>query len=1189
MKKLTMLASALALFFFSCTKDAAVDNDTTPSGGSDRQMTIIGSTDESTRTQFSEGTAGFVLNWVAQEDKIGLYVNAAGSSTAANLPYSADHTAAKTTFTADGQAAQWSGESDSHDFYAYYPYNAEAGDDMTAVPISVPAVQTQSEAGNTEHLASLDFLYAVSEDITMTPSGSVSLQFNHPLSMLEFSIHAEQNVANVSSLILRCTDPDEILSAEGASIDLTTGVIDYASAEKSNQIELKLASAESFSAGEQAKKFHAQITPGHAGKLLQVIAVADGSEILLGTKFVPASGIPAGKRAKINFGVSSKVRLSDNGTANCYIVSSPATQYMFNATVKGNGKAVTYNWTDGSGTAMSKTVSAADIAIKPRSAKLLWTTNSATSTVIEDVTYDSSTGMISFQTPASFIDGNAVIAAYASDDCTGDVLWSWHIWAVENYDADLSAIALPAKSVLIMDRNLGATLATEQSDAVVQSRVAGLTYQWGRKDPFPKPAGNMTWGDAGNGAQGELTYSPDGSIAYGAMYGGSDRSPREDKVLYQYYAYNDGMQQVKPAELFSDDMDGALAQSVKEPWRYHANASGGVYTGASTNNYAHAWLWGNPTGNNDGGSKSIYDPCPVGYKVAPRGVYEYLRNTTVTYSTYGTYCGDIYFSRTGRRTGSSGFFENCNSETNIWSDHAYNPYGYATAAVFNTSNSSSSAWATYPAYGMAVRCVSEEQVDMSQYAENLSRSGTANCYIVNKPATFYKFDATVKGNGVSPVGESTTIMPAKARILWGVQEIELNAENPTGWPVTSGADATLSSAVIYSSLQLKDGYVYFQTADNMKNGNLVICVTDANEKILWSWHIWVVNGYEANVTAQQVNLTKYGSSTTVQCTLMDRNLGATCNPVAMAAPSYSDYAHARGMFYQWGRKDPFVHMRSMNGFNPTVSWSAADGTITSALAFYSGAFNDNFVKANDAIGVAAKDLTGALNYVTANPMVFIKAGNSYTWLGPGAQDPGTEAEWGKLWGNQGGGVGAKTMYDPCPAGWRVPDPKALWFITSHADNIGAAYAKPAPWKLNCKETIYDAQGNNVGAAYVNNAVSTVSPFTAEPWGLHFFIHGTKTPASGEDYDQGNLPADQTVTYFPAQGMIRNNGEYFSIGSSWAANNVVAHTNAPDASTSYGGRTKLMLAAQNGDFFYNASAASYAEQQNTGRPVRCIKE
>lgn len=489
-------------------------------------------------------------------------------------------------------------------------------------------------------------------------------------------------------------------------------------------------------------------------------------------------------------------------------------------------------------------------------------------------------------------------------------------------------------------------------------------------------------------------------------------------------------------------------------------------------------------------------------------------------------------------------------------------------------------------YILTAGAINEIELNMDPESDgsiDLSADGTSNCYIVSKAATSYKFKANVKGNGVAVENEIASISPVKARILWGIQEIQLDAENPSSWPVNNGNDPTLSTIVDYNSVTYRNGWVHFKTADQMLNGNIVICVTDASDNILWSWHIWAVKDYDADQTAQNV------TAKDINSVMMDRNLGATCNPAALASPTYEDYSHARGLYYQWGRKDPFVHMRNVNGFNPYISWSDADGTITSSICFYTGAFNTSFVKANNAIGVANKDYWGAVNYVTANPMVFVANGSSYTWIGPGELDPGTTAVWGKLWGNQSaedGGV--KTMYDPCPVGWRVPDPKQLFFITSHMDNIGASYAKATPWKLNCKELIYDEDGNNVGAGLVNGAASTISPFTSEPYGLNFYIHGVKT-STGDDDIMGSAPADQTVSYFPAQGMIRYSGSYYGIGSNWNGNNVAIHTNAPSSSTSYGGRSLKMKACQNGDFYYNADAVSYGEQLATGLPVRCVKE
>ena len=251
MKKLTLLASLLALFA-ACSKDAPIDE-----GGRtlipNSRLTILGSaSDDESRTQFSDGETGFILNWVAGEDRIGLFMRA-GETRIDNLPYAADRSEATTSFTATGEEADWADETTAHDFYACYPYDPTVTD-PTAVPLSVPAVQTQLRAGDTEHLAALDFLYAASEGISKPEDGRVVLRFLHPLSVLEFAISSEIDLTDVTTIILRCTDEQEILSAEGAAIDLTSGEVDYSAATVSHEIALELAEPESFTAGEPAKR-----------------------------------------------------------------------------------------------------------------------------------------------------------------------------------------------------------------------------------------------------------------------------------------------------------------------------------------------------------------------------------------------------------------------------------------------------------------------------------------------------------------------------------------------------------------------------------------------------------------------------------------------------------------------------------------------------------------------------------------------------------------------------------------------------------------------------------------------------------------------------------------------------------------------------------------------------------------------
>lgn len=165
------------------------------------------------------------------------------------------------------------------------------------------------------------------------------------------------------------------------------------------------------------------------------------------------------------------------------------------------------------------------------------------------------------------------------------------------------------------------------------------------------------------------------------------------------------------------------------------------------------------------------------------------------------------------------------------------------------------------------------------------------------------------------------------------------------------------------------------------DGNALIAAYAAdNTTILWSWHIWVTpyakvldgtgtNGYIHTQTDNNNNTYEW----------MDRNLGAL--------NTYREDKN-RNLYYQWGRKDPFY-----------------DKTQNSAISSV----------------ITAADKGNALNFDVSvkNPTVFFQQqsgdGKSGTWHGGAAAitnlwDPNT-----------------KTVFDPCPAGWRVPKKEAWGF------------------------------------------------------------------------------------------------------------------------------------------------------------------
>ena len=185
-----------------------------------------------------------------------------------------------------------------------------------------------------------------------------------------------------------------------------------------------------------------------------------------------------------------------------------------------------------------------------------------------------------------------------------------------------------------------------------------------------------------------------------------------------------------------------------------------------------------------------------------------------------------------------------------------------------------------------------------------------------------------------------------------------------------GTNVTPKVGDLIKSVSYKDGYITYQTADTFKEGNAVIAAKDATGKILWSWHIWLTDQPQGQVYYNNAG------------TMMDRNLGATS-----ATPGD---VGALGLLYQWGRKDPFLGSSSISSStqaNSTITWPSA---------------------------VSSNSSNGTIAYATANPTTFITYNSSnYDWYYTGSSST-DNTRWTTS-------ESTKSIYDPCPAGWRVPD------------------------------------------------------------------------------------------------------------------------------------------------------------------------
>ena len=204
-----------------------------------------------------------------------------------------------------------------------------------------------------------------------------------------------------------------------------------------------------------------------------------------------------------------------------------------------------------------------------------------------------------------------------------------------------------------------------------------------------------------------------------------------------------------------------------------------------------------------------------------------------------------------------------------------------------------------------------------------------------------------------------------------------------------------------------DGYVYF-TAGAAK-GNAVIAAL-VNRQVAWSWHIWRTDAPAEKEAA-------------AGCTILDRNLGAT----SVTPGDVSSY----GLYYQWGRKDPFVGAKELGKDAPIggASETAAFGTQTAA---YEKNTIDQTAYAFDVIGNDDNTITDCVAYAVQHPTTFIKyvvsVGNSgvSTWFNSDLSN------FSDLWGAVSG---RKSVYDPCPAGYKVPVDSAEAWVRQSRRNV----------------------------------------------------------------------------------------------------------------------------------------------------------
>lgn len=365
-------------------------------------------------------------------------------------------------------------------------------------------------------------------------------------------------------------------------------------------------------------------------------------------------------------------------TANCYLITDNTMKtYSFNARVRGNG----YDFP------LDPNVSSINYSTLPdlstaTEARVIWQTGGWGAVVRQASLVN---GKVFFTTgPAK--EGNAVIGIFASSDPTAPCLWSWHIWKVDGAlppdvaCSKVSSITGADVPFYMMGLDLGA-----YNNNIDDPRSMGLMYEWGRKDPFPG-AGDF------NGSER--------SDIYGSFNNGGTTGTWNGQYSIQRTVRN--------------AHTGTEAWAVQYPtiYIYHPTLGDWLET-------PNIYLWGTPWVDAGGvggfnknyGAKSIYDPCPVGYRVPPSDTMSKVGKGTET--AYGTYftgvstISDIWVPNSGERVWTNALLATVGYSLFYWVSSSgpdgcgggYLSMGRGTSDVLKV--------VTYPTFGLGVRCMRE--------------------------------------------------------------------------------------------------------------------------------------------------------------------------------------------------------------------------------------------------------------------------------------------------------------------------------------------------------------------------------------------------------------------------------------------------------------------------------------------------
>ena len=609
MKK-TIVATVLVSLsvLTSCSDDALVN---AGKGTLTLQTSTEPYTDVQSRTQVggmnADGSLG--MYWTP-DDKISVY---GGSQN--NVAFTNVNTEA-------GVNATFSGTFNGTPEYAFYPYSEKATT-LSAIPVEIPTEQTYTDESS---IANYDIKGG---SISKTDNGAYTINFSQLASLVRFEI----DLSGVEGLELvegETLESVQLHATKTLTGDFTVDVTNKgltAGTTATSSLTITFAETPALTSTSETIVAYAVVAPGtHTNEEWECDITTSHHRIQFYTTVKADLVQGTFSILPLNATVLKASHHYDNGEevsgpyietlgeeeetpdtptvetpepANCYMVSAAGT-YVFDATVIGNGE---------DGIIADAGFHTTTATIVPKSVELLW---QDTQNFITAVSLDESTGIVSYTTGGNV--GNAQIAV---KDDEGTILWSWHIWGTGDIAVSDDEYTNQAGATFtVMDRNLGqlkmirstdfpndGTMYVRDDNTIYSELAEQLQptyyctyYQWGRKDPIP---GTTEYYDIQNNVIDDISSS----------YPVTTHTIESDATIQYSVAHPNVI--LNASSINSGDWQTPTNQYL---W------------GDNNNNTLYTWYSDGKLANENAGTgwtnvKTIYDPCPTGYRVANKWTF----------------------------------------------------------------------------------------------------------------------------------------------------------------------------------------------------------------------------------------------------------------------------------------------------------------------------------------------------------------------------------------------------------------------------------------------------------------------------------------------------------------------------------------------------------------------------------------